>query len=162
MEKIFVLWIGHTDKRTEACSYKKRQKYPPPPKKKKYYLFFMQLFSAVATVFSIFFFAYKKLKNRPQKLLIIAITFYFTVQTSPQPTAQNWFFISKNVGNKHLFSYLWWDTAYSFLVSRSIYTTTCMACSFKRCNSRSQGHWSKLLCKRFTLWPSKYVQLSEY
>ena len=32
--------------------------------------------------------------------------FYFTVQPRPQPTAQNWFSISWNLGTRHLFSYV--------------------------------------------------------
>ena len=44
--------------------------------------------------------ASKVAHNRPRP-------FYFTVQPRPQPTAQNWFFISWNLGTRHLFSYLW-------------------------------------------------------
>ena len=38
-------------------------------------------------------FVHKNLKNRPEKLLIISPTLFFTVQPRPQPTAQNWLFI---------------------------------------------------------------------
>ena len=49
----------------------------------------------------------KKWKNRPKKLLIIGPD-PFISQSSPdqRPTAQNWFFISWNLGTRHLFSYL--------------------------------------------------------
>jgi hypothetical protein len=68
MEKIFVLWIGHTDKRTKACSYKKKDRNIRPHKKEKKNLFSMQLFSAVATMFFLTFFAYKKLEKPPSKV----------------------------------------------------------------------------------------------
>ena len=50
----------------------------------------------------------KKGKNGPQKLLIIGPD-PFISQSSPdqRPTAQNWFFILRNLGTRHLFSYLW-------------------------------------------------------
>ena len=39
--------------------------------------------------------------------------FYFTVKPRPKPTAQNWFFILRNLGTRHLFSYLWFPYFYS-------------------------------------------------
>ena len=39
--------------------------------------------------------------------------FYSTVHTRPQPTTQNWFFVSWNRGTRHLFSYLWRKSKYS-------------------------------------------------
>ena len=44
--------------------------------------------------------ASKVAPNRPRP-------FYRTVQPRPQPTVQNWFSISWNLGTRHLFSYLW-------------------------------------------------------
>ena len=44
--------------------------------------------------------ASKVAHNRPRPL-------YFTAQPRPQPTAQNWFFILRNLGTRHLFSYMW-------------------------------------------------------
>ena len=41
----------------------------------------------------------KVAQNRPRPL-------FPTVQPRPQPTAQNWFSISRNFGTRHLFSYL--------------------------------------------------------
>ena len=38
-------------------------------------------------------------------------SFYFTVQPRPQPTAQNWFFILWNLGTRHMFSYLWFNSS---------------------------------------------------
>ena len=43
--------------------------------------------------------------NRPRP-------FHFTVQSRPQPTAQNWFFMLWNLGTRHLFSYLWIQSIY--------------------------------------------------
>ena len=51
----------------------------------------------------------KTLKNGPQKLLIIGPDPFISQSSpdhSPQPTAQNWFFILWNLGTRHLFSYL--------------------------------------------------------
>ena len=60
-----------------------------------------------SSVFKKKFLAPKKWKNGPQKLLIIGPDPFFpTVQPRPQPTAQNWFSISWNLGTRHLFSYL--------------------------------------------------------
>ena len=45
--------------------------------------------------------------------------FYSTVQTRPQPTAQNWFSVSWNRGTRHLFSYLWrWWYFSTFLIRK--------------------------------------------
>ena len=52
----------------------------------------------------------KTLKNGPQKLLIIGQDPFISQSSpehSPQPTAQNWFFILWNLRTRHLFSYLW-------------------------------------------------------
>ena len=52
----------------------------------------------------------KKWKNRPQTLLIIGPDPFISQSSpdqSPQPTAQNWFFILWNLGTRHLLSYLW-------------------------------------------------------
>ena len=44
-------------------------------------------------------------KKHSKKLLIIGPN-PFIPRSSPQPTAQNWFFILWNLGTRHLFSYL--------------------------------------------------------
>ena len=46
--------------------------------------------------------ASKVTHNRPRP-------FFPTVQPRQQPTAQNWFSISWNLGTRHLFSYLWFQ-----------------------------------------------------
>ena len=84
-----------------------------------YLLFFckksiMQLFSADASAFKKklnSFFDHEKVKKRASKdAHNRPRPFYFTVQPRPQPTAQNWFFILRNLGTRHLFSYLWFTS----------------------------------------------------
>ena len=70
----------------------------------------MQLFSAEAIVFSKkkFFWPRKCEKNWPQKLLMIDPDPFISQSSQDQrPKAQNWFFILRNLGTRHLFSYLW-------------------------------------------------------
>ena len=87
-----------------------KKKSSPPPKK-IFFTFFL-CNSADAMVFSKKFkkkiLAQKKWKNGPQKLLIICPD-PFISQSSPdqRPKPQNWFFILRNLGTRHLFSYLW-------------------------------------------------------
>ena len=65
---------------TQILAYEKRQKNMKKIQKKKKYLYFMQLLSADTIVLSkknYIFFDLKKLKNGPQKLLIIGPTPFF-------------------------------------------------------------------------------------
>ena len=61
------------------------KKILPPPPKKKNYLFFMQLFSPVATVFSIFFFCLQKVEKPPSKVAHNCHNLLF--HSPDQPTA---------------------------------------------------------------------------
>ena len=80
---------------------------------KKFFKFFFENTIASAQksyiipFLQIYFLNPKKWKNGPQKLLIIGPD-PFISQSSPdqRPTAQNWFFILRNLGTRHLFSYL--------------------------------------------------------
>ena len=116
-----------TDKRTDVCS-RPLCSYSGifSPKKNWFFwdkIFFQNLFWKILTLFyatfqcgrynvkNIYFFlifAHEKLKKPPKKVAQNRPRPLFpTNQPRPQPTAQNWFSISRNFGTRHLFSYLW-------------------------------------------------------
>ena len=74
---------------------------------KWYFMMIYYYFPATARPWDSRFLVPKKWKNGPQKLLIISPDPLIS-QSSPdqRPTAQNWFFILRNLGTRHLFSYL--------------------------------------------------------
>ena len=94
---------------TQILAYKKKHEKKIPIIKKKC-LYFMQLFSAD----NIVFFDPEKVKKQASKVAHNPPNpLFFTVQSRPQPTAQNWFFILWNLGTRHLFSYLWFLPCWS-------------------------------------------------